>query len=57
MYFEGGGAPAPPGVCPRPRVCVCVQSYLKLPIKAGLSGDKSGAHKHLGTNIATDTTF
>ena len=61
MYFEVWGlrSASPPrlGLCPRPRVCVSVQSYLKLPINAKVSSDESGAHEHLGTDIATNAIF
>ena len=59
MYFEVWGLrpTAPPrlGLCPRPRICVRVQSYLKVHINSKVSSDESGAHKHLGTDIATNT--
>jgi len=58
MYFEVGGLrpPSPPrlGLCPRPRICIRVQSCLKVPINSRVSSDESGAHKHLGTDIATN---
>ena len=61
MYFELGELRPPSlppvGVCPRPRVCVCVPSYLKIPINAKFSGDKSDTHKRLGTDIAIDAIF
>ena len=54
----GAPPPIPPGYGSiTDFVRVRVQSCSNIPINTKLSGDKSGAHKHLGTDKAINAIF